>query len=220
MIDQRASYALEVGGPLRLEISWGFFSRMLVIYLDNQEIGRIPRKKVNLPHEFILNDGSRLTIQLVPSFKILGIRFQPYLHLSRDGTELPGLTPNSEQRLSGAKGWIVLIALLKLLQAILSPGKGLILPSTLQWREILDWQQGLYGSLAIGLILLGILALPKQFKKQMLTAALVIILGDFLLELICVSVCKTNHANFMTAAQGLALASLYQALKTSGRSKL
>ena len=162
MIDQRESYALEVGGPLRLEISWGFFSRMLVIYLDNQEIGRIPRKKVSFPHEFILNDGSQLTIQLVPSFKILGIRFQPYLHLSRDGRELPGLTPNSEQRLSGAKGWIVWIALLKLLQAILSPRKGLILPSTLQWREILDWQQGLYGSLAIGLILLGILALPKH----------------------------------------------------------
>ena len=220
-IDQREYYALEAGEPLRLAISWGFFSRTLVIYLDNQEIGRIPRSKITKPHEFILNDGSRLTIQQVPSFKILGIGFQPYLHLSRDGQDLPGLIASPEQSLSNAKGWIVWLIVMKLLQAILSPNKGFILPSTLQGKEILEWQQGVYGSLAIGLILLGILALPKRLTKQMLTVGLFIILGDFILRVICVllMLCKADHANFLTVIQGMATVSLYQALRTKNKPK-
>ncbi|MGM3305216.1 hypothetical protein ACSQ6I_04385 [Anabaena sp. WFMT] len=220
IIDQRESYALAAGEPLRLEISWGFLSREIVIYLDNQEIGRIKRSKITKPHEFILNDDSVLTIQQIPSFKILGMGFQPYLRLSLDGQDLPGLISSPEQNLSNAYGWIILVALMKFLQSILSLGEGLIIPKTLQLRDILEWQQGFGGSLTIALILLLIFALSKQFTKQMLIAALVVILGDFLLELTCVLVCQTTvKFGFMASAQGLASVSLYQSLKTLGHSQ-
>ncbi|NEQ24160.1 MAG: hypothetical protein F6K28_34565 [Microcoleus sp. SIO2G3] len=88
-------------------------------------------------------------------------------------------------------------------------------------RELLEWQQGFYGSLIIGLILLGILTLHKRFTKQILTAALAIIFGDFLLKLVCllVMVCSTNQANFVAPVQGLAAVSLYRALRTTNHSK-
>jgi hypothetical protein len=93
--------------------------------------------------------------------------------------------------------------------------------SILQWQELIEWQQGFYGSLIIGSILLGIVALPKRFTKQILTAALAIILGDFLLKLVCLLavVCSSNQANFVATAQGIAAVSLYQALRKTGNSK-
>ncbi|HEY9299277.1 MAG TPA: hypothetical protein VIQ31_23535, partial [Phormidium sp.] len=96
MFDQREFYALEEGEPLRLVIDWGFLSREIIIYLDSEEIGRIPRAKLNKSHEFILSDGSRLKIQQVPSFKILGMGFQPCLHISLDGRNLPGVIVSPE----------------------------------------------------------------------------------------------------------------------------
>ena len=141
MFNQREFYALEEGKPLRLVIDWGFLSREIVIYLDSEEIGRIPRAKLKKPHEFILSDGSRLKIQQVPSFKILGMGFQPYLHISLDGRDLPGVIVSPQQLVSSANGAIFLIALAKLVLAILMPAKTIMLPPALQFREIVEWQQ-------------------------------------------------------------------------------
>src|SRR6476646_3007770 len=107
MFDQRELYALEEGGPLRLDISWGFFSPKVVIRLDGEVISKIPRSQLTQPHAFLLNDGSRLEIQQVPSFKILGMVFQPYLHITLNGQALPGVIINPEQRQQDASGWIL-----------------------------------------------------------------------------------------------------------------
>jgi hypothetical protein len=218
MFDQQDFYALEEGQPLRLAISWGFFSREIVIRLDGQEIGRIPRAKVTKPHEFVLTDGSRLKIQQVPSVKILGMAFQPYLHMSLDGRDLPGMIANPQQHLSDANRWIFSLALIKLFLAIFMRVKAIALPQALQFREFVEWQQGFSGSIFTGLILLGLWVLPKRFTKQVLTAALIIIVGNLILEISCLFVCASPHVSTIAALEGLAALSIYQALRTQSRS--
>ena len=219
MFDQREFYALEEGQPLRLVIDWGFLSREIIISLEGEEIGRIPRAKLTKPHEFILSDGSRLKIQQFPSFKILGMGFQPYLHISLDGRDLPGIIPNPQQLVSAANGSIVLIASAKLVLAIFMPVKTLALPPALQFREIVEWQQSFTGSIFTGLILLGLFLMPQRFTRLRLTAALVIILGNFLLEFSCLWVCKSAHISSLAAIEGLAAISIYQGLRTKSRSR-
>ena len=218
MLDQREFYALEAGGPLRLEISWGFFSRKLVIRLDGQDIGRIPRAKLTEPREIVLTDHSRLQIQLVPSFKIFGVGFQPYLHLSRDGQVLPGVTPNSQERQQDAKNWIVAIAGLQFLDAIFAP-KVIALPESWQLMALVEWQKSFSGAIVTGLLLLGLTVVPKRYMRWTLAAALAIVLGDFLLTLICAFVCPKMPSGYLATAEGLAAVSLYQALRTRDRTQ-
>lgn len=219
MFDQQEFYALEEGEPLRLAISWGFFSREIIIRLDGEEIGRIPRAKLSKPHEFVLSDGSRLSIQQIPSFKILGVALQPYLRLSLNGRDLPGVIPNRQQTLSSANGWILGVALVKFVLAISMPVKVIALPQILKFPELVEWQQGFSGSIATSLILLGLLGLRKRFQKVALASALVIILGNFLLELSCIWVCKSGHIGSIAALEGIATLSIYQALITQNRSR-
>ncbi|MBD1920317.1 hypothetical protein H6F77_04190 [Microcoleus sp. FACHB-831] len=218
MFDQQEFYALEEGQPLRLAISWGFFSREIVIRLDGEQIGRIPRSQLNKSHEFVLNDGSRLTIQQVPSVKILGMAVQPYLQIRLDGRDLPGIIPSPQQRLLDANGWIFIMGLTKLFLAIFMRVKAIALPQALQFREIVEWQQGFSGSVVTGLILLGLWFLPKRFTKQVLTAALIIIVGNLILEISCLFVCASPHVSTIAALEGLAALSIYQALRTQSRS--
>lgn len=218
MFDQQDFYALEEGQPLRLAISWGFLSREIVVRLDGEEIGRIPRAKLSKLHEFVLNDGSRLTIQQVPSVKILGMAVQPYLQIRLDGRDLPGMIASPQQRLLDANGWILSLALLKLFLAIFMRVKTIALPQALQFREIVEWQQGFSGAVVTSLILLGLLVLPKRFTKQVLTAALIIIVGNLILEISCLFVCASPHVSTIAAVQGLAALSIYQALRTQSRS--
>ena len=70
-----------------------------------------------------------------------------------------------------------------------------------------------------GLILLGLFLLPQRFTREKLTAALVIVLGNFLLELSCVWVCKSAHISSMAAFEGLAALSIYQGLRAESRSR-
>ncbi|MBW4681392.1 MAG: hypothetical protein KME19_14945 [Microcoleus vaginatus WJT46-NPBG5] len=219
MFDQREFYALEEGQPLRLVIDWGFLSREIIISLDSKEIGRIPRAKLTKPHEFILSDGCRLKIQQFPSFKILGMGFQPYLHISLDGRDLPGVIVSPQQLVSAANGSIFLIASAKLVLAIFMSVKTLTLPPALQFREIVEWQQSFTGSIFTGLILLGLFLMPQRFTRLRLTAALIIILGNFLLEFSCLWVCKSAHISSLAAIEGLAAMSIYQGLRTKSRSR-
>lgn len=214
MFEQRELYALEVGGPLRLDISWGFFSSKIVIRLDGEIISRIPRKQLSESHEFLLNDGSRLEIQQVPSFKILGMAFQPYLHITLNGQPLAGVIPSAEQYEQSARGGMICIAVIKLLQAIIVPTKTLAMPPSWQFRELVEWQQSFSGAIATGLLLLGLWCLPKRYTKSVLLAALVIILGNFLFELSCTLICRQPRTFVIAAIEGLVLTSLYQALRT------
>ncbi|MBW4487422.1 MAG: hypothetical protein KME12_06490 [Trichocoleus desertorum ATA4-8-CV12] len=219
MFDQRELYALEEGGPLRLDISWGFFSPKIVIRLDGEVISKIPKSQLTELHTFLLNDGSQLEIQQVASFKILGMVFQPYLHITLNGQALPGVIVNPEQRQEDASGWVLFIALMKFVQGILAPTKALTFPLPWKFQELVEWQQSFTGAIATGLILLGLWFLTKRYSKMVLTAALVIILGSFLLELACTLICRQPRTFVLAAIEGLAAISLYQALKTAPKSQ-
>ena len=218
MFDQRELYALEEGGPLRLDIAWGFFSPKVVVRLDGEVISKIPRNRLTQPHAFLLNDGSRLEIQQVPSFKILGMAFQPYLHITLNGQTLPEIIPNPKHYQQSAKGIVLFIALMKFVQAIIIPTKVLAIPATWQLRELVAWQQSFSGAIATGLLLLGLCFLPKRYTKRALTAALVIILGNFLLELTCILICRQPRTFSLAAIEGLAAISIYQAVRTYPKS--
>ena len=216
MFDQREFYALEPDEPPRLEISWGFFSRKIVIRLDGQDVARIPRSKLTQPHEVLLPDNSRLGIQLISSVKIAGLEFQPYLHLSRNGHVLPGVIPSPQERQQSANGWIIFIALMQFLYALFAP-KILGLPSALTGAAFVVWQKSFSGALTTGLLLLGLLLVPKRYTRQKLIVALVIILGDLIMTLACIWFCRQTPSGYLSSVEGLAALSLYQALKTSDR---
>jgi hypothetical protein len=214
MFDQREWYAFEEGGPLRLDISWGFFSPSIVIRLDGEIISKIPRSQLAEPHTLLLSDGSRLEIQQVPSFKVLGMAVQPYLHITLNGQTLPGIIPKPQEYQQNARGFILFIAVMKFVQGILAPSKALALPLTWQFRELVEWQQSFSGAIATGLVLLGLWFLPKRYRKTTLLTALVIILGNFLLELTCTLICRQPRTFVLAAVEGLAAIALYQALRT------
>ncbi len=216
MFEQREFYALEPGEPARLEINWGFLSRKIVIRLDDQDVARIPRSKLTQLHEVLLPDNSRLGIQLIASVKVLGMEFQPYLHLSRNGHVLPGVIPSPQERQQNANGWIIFIALMQFFYALFAP-KILSLPSALTGVAFVVWQKSFSGAIATGLLLLGLLLVPKRHTRQKLIAALVIILGDLIMTLACIWVCRQTPSGYLASAEGLAALSLYQALKTSDR---
>jgi hypothetical protein len=79
-------YALEVGGPTRLTVSWGFRWKNFVVRLDDREIGRIDGgfDAVRAGSTFDLPDGSKLRVQVV----MKGIA--PEVDLFVDDKPVPG----------------------------------------------------------------------------------------------------------------------------------
>jgi len=62
------SFALEAGGPKRLQISWSGMWKNIQVTLDGQQLGTIPDKAaLEQGAEFPLPEGSRLKVQLVRS---------------------------------------------------------------------------------------------------------------------------------------------------------
>ena len=221
IIDFQQHYTLLQGETEKIIISWGFFSKEIVIYFEDQEIGRIPKSKLAKPHEFVLRNGSRLEIQQIPSFKILGMGCRPYLQLNLDGRKLlsGGAISSPKQLEEKANGWIFVVVLLKFIHGIFwifSPSKASIIPVALGFREFIEWQQGFAGSLITGLILLGLLFLPLRSHRLLLITVLVIILVDVLLGLSCGMICKVpNIVSNMAIVEGFAIISIYQSLRKS-----
>jgi hypothetical protein len=83
-------FALEVGGPKRLTVSWGFRWKDFVVRLDDQEVGRISGgfDALRLGESFALPNGSSLRAQLVMEKSWAGK--VPQLHLYVDGKPVPG----------------------------------------------------------------------------------------------------------------------------------
>lgn len=93
----KQQFALEKGGPKRLEISWGAFWKNTTVTLDGNVIGTIPeRESLRAGQEFTLPDGSTLRVQLVQKVSSAG------LHVLRNGQPLPGSASDPEARLKGS----------------------------------------------------------------------------------------------------------------------
>jgi hypothetical protein len=79
-------YALEVGGPKRLVISWSIGWKNLSVKFDGQEVARLANAydAISAGSTFPLPDGSELRARLQSG------RFGPKLILNRGGKPVPG----------------------------------------------------------------------------------------------------------------------------------
>jgi hypothetical protein len=79
-------YALEVGGPKRLAISWQIGWKSFGVKFDDQEVARLTNAydAIVAGSTFPLPDGSKLEARLHKA------RFGPKLHLNRNGKPVPG----------------------------------------------------------------------------------------------------------------------------------
>jgi len=90
----RQTYALETGGPRRLEIRWWGFWRDLKITLDGEPVGALDDpQQLRSGREFILPDGSKLHVQLFQKSTLLELR------VVHNGRLLSGVSPNRAVRI-------------------------------------------------------------------------------------------------------------------------
>jgi hypothetical protein len=108
-------YALESGGPKRLEISWKINWKDFTVKLDDQVIGTAnSHKELKAGRNFRLPDDSTLFIHLTQTPLSAG------LHITRNGLPLPGSAQDPEVKLNTAYGTIFLVAGLNIVLGLLS----------------------------------------------------------------------------------------------------
>lgn len=92
------TFALEPGGPKRLEVKWGMFWKNFTVTLDGKQVGTVEggQKELKRGVELRLPDGSDLHIQLVSG------AMNVELQLKRDGKALPGSASDPAQRVQSA----------------------------------------------------------------------------------------------------------------------
>jgi hypothetical protein len=99
-------FALDPGGPERLEVRWSGLWKDITVHLDGQEIGAIPSViELHQGSSFTLPDGSVLTV--MKRTKSLG---NVELSVSRDGKPLPGTASDPALRLKWAAHLLYFIA--------------------------------------------------------------------------------------------------------------
>lgn len=100
----KIKYAIEKGGPKRLEISWKGNYKEITIHLDGNTIGSIADpEQLKAGQEFSLEDGSTLKVQLTRSFIF------PHLQIYKDGWPVHSQGFEPAQQLSYAYKFIFLI---------------------------------------------------------------------------------------------------------------
>ena len=160
-------YALEVGGPKRLEVTWKGFLNGLVLTVDGKKIGSFEnRKALKKGAEFRLADGSSLKVQWARNGLF------PELHLERNGESIPGSPSDPLQKLGLACGIIFFIA-----------GLNLILGLAAEFYRIpLLLKLGIgTGSCIVGVIFFVLGYFIKKGSSTALSAAVAIFVVDGLL---------------------------------------
>ncbi len=100
-------YALEAGGPERVQVDWDGAFKNLTVTFDGAALGSFESAKdIETPQSFALSDGSRLEVVLAK------IGPFPELRLSRDGEPLPGSAGDPQTQLEAAANMIFAIAAL------------------------------------------------------------------------------------------------------------
>lgn len=112
----KTQFALEAGGPKRLELSWGFSWKNFQVTLDGQQVGTAQggQKELKEGLQFRLPDGSVLEIQLVQS------AMSTEMHVLRDGVPLPGSASEPEQRVKSAAYLLYFLAGLNTLLGVVA----------------------------------------------------------------------------------------------------
>lgn len=111
----KQTYALEPGGPKRLEISWKAFWKDTIIQLDGGPVGAIPDKKsLEAGQAFRLPDGSTLKVQLIQKFSTVELR------VLRNDQPLPGSASDPQTMLKVAYGIVFFVAGLNILLGLVA----------------------------------------------------------------------------------------------------
>lgn len=97
-------FALEKGGPERLEVEWRGNFKDFEVRLDGVLLGSFDNAKaLKAGGSFSLEDGSTLEVKLATALV-------PELHLTRNGAPVPGSAADPEQRVQAAAGMIFFIS--------------------------------------------------------------------------------------------------------------
>lgn len=108
------SFALDPGGPERLEVSWQGAFKSLTLGLDGQPVASFEDpKELKDPQRIALPDGSTLEVQLASVF------FLPELRLVRDGEPVPGSASDPATRHAAAWQMVAAVAILNLVVGLL-----------------------------------------------------------------------------------------------------
>lgn len=111
----RTQYALEPGGPKRVELDWQYFRGKMVVRFDGQTLGQFETLTQQLEGlEFSLPTGGQLRVELSPSLPNSEIR------VSLDGVPLPGSVAAPETRVKNAAGTVSMVGGFTLLAALLT----------------------------------------------------------------------------------------------------
>jgi hypothetical protein len=166
----KQSYALEQGGPKRLEVSWKGLYKETTITLDGMQLGMVlDQKALYAGQEYRLMDDSLLKVQLVSGIGGTELR------ATRNGIPLPGSASNPESRVKTATGIIFFIAGLNLLLGIIA----LITQSELLANLGIGWYSLVFGGF---FLVMGFLV--RKRSKVALILSIVIFSLDALIGII------------------------------------
>jgi hypothetical protein len=102
---QKLTYALEPGGPKRLEVSWNAMWKEFTVRVDDRVVGRVSgQKELREGKQFRLKDRSTLSVRL--QNKLTGVE----LEILHDGQPLPGTSADPATRLKNAYGIVFFVA--------------------------------------------------------------------------------------------------------------
>jgi hypothetical protein len=100
------TFALEKGGPERLEIEWQGNFKDVEVRFDGVLLGSFDNAKaLDAGGSYTLEDGSTLEVK-----RAVTAGFVPELTLTRNGKPLPGSAADPEQRVASAAGMIFFVA--------------------------------------------------------------------------------------------------------------
>lgn len=157
-------YALEVGGPERVQVDWEGAFKNLTVTLDGAALCSFENAKdLETPQSFVLSDGSRLELALAK------IGPFPELRLSRDEEPLPGSAGDPQTQLEAAANMIFAIAALNAILGFITVvfGIGFLEALGVGWASLIT--AAIYAGLAV-------------FVKKRSFLALAIAVGLFILD--------------------------------------
>jgi hypothetical protein len=159
-------YALEQGGPQRVEISWRGIWKDISVKVDGYLLGTIANKKeLQAGRQFMLPDGTVLSVQLVRKFSAVE------LQVLRNGYPLPGSASDPQQRLKIAYGILFFIAGLNIVLGLIAV---LAAPPYLTDQLGIDWTTIGFG---VVFLILGLLVRRRSMVALGFAVALFILSG-------------------------------------------
>lgn len=177
-------FALEPGGPKRLEVAWNGMFKNVQVTFDGVPVGGFETKKqLQEGGNFTLPDGSQLHVQLQQA----GMATE--LQILRNGAPLPGSASDPEQRVKTAAGMLYFIAGLNAALGLVAElGVAFLAQIGLGW-----------GSIVVGAVYAGLGYLVKAKRSRV---ALILAIVLFVLDGVA-SLIAATHAGGSPPVGGL-----------------